>query len=333
MDAALLPPAPPGPLSTDGEARLGLYQGGFERIDWSARLRGAGGRWRKLLRHKQWQYACVATREVFAGVAIVDLGYAANGFAFAVDLAHGGLLTSESFLGVPGLSAAVDGASCRFVGPGARLRLRRTGGAWAIDVRTRSLSLEGSLDVSRGPPSAAIVMPVRDGLTATQKSCLLPSTGQLRAGGRTFDLAGGFGGLDHSSGLLPRETTWRWAFALGRAPDGTPVGFNFSDGLSTTPGAENVVWWGDRLVPVGPVEFTLDAERPEEPWRVRSGDGAVDLRFAASGMHREHRDLGVAKSRFVQVAGRYAGTLRTPGGATVAVEDVPGVTEDQFVLW
>jgi hypothetical protein len=319
-----LPPAPAEPLAPDGQARLGLYQGAFERIDWRA------GGVRRLLKQKRWLYACVATREVFAGVAIVDVGYAANAFAYAVDLA-GGLLASESFLGVPGLSAAVDGARGRFDGPGVRLRLDRGADGWTFACRTRALSLEASLDATRAPPPAAAVMEVRDGFNATQKCCLLPATGRLRAGGRDFDLAGGLGGLDHTNGLLPRETTWRWAFGLGRAPDGTPVGFNFSDGLSTAPGAENVLWWGDRLVATGPARFTFDPAHPEGAWQVRTDD--VDLRFEPRGMHREDRNLGIAKSRFAQVAGLYAGTVRTPDGALVEVADVPGVTEDQFVLW
>ena len=61
-------------------------------------------------------------------------------------------------------------------------------------------------------------------------------------------------------------------------------------------------------------------------------DGAVKLRFVPIGAHREERDLKVVKSHFVQPVGLFRGTLEIEG-RTHVIEDVPGVTEDQDILW
>jgi len=44
------------------------------------------------------------------------------------------------------------------------------------------------------------------------------------------------------------------------------------------------------------------------------------------------RDLGLLRSRFVQPMGFFAGTLRFRG-RELAVTELPGVTEDQDMLW
>lgn len=335
-----LNPAPREVLDAAGEARLGTYTGSFHTVDWSTRLPGLKGLVRKLVRRKRWLWGGIATDEVFTGFAIVDVGYASNAFAFAVDLRQGELLADHSFVGIPGVGAKVGdrpdaGARCTFSGLGGEFRAIRPEGtaSWTIEIDTKNLKLEASLDTLQAPPPVAVVMRLNEGdTTATQKANLLPASGTLRAGGRRFELASGLGGLDYSSGILGRQTAWRWAFGMGKAANGTQIGFNLTDGLSKEPGAENVIWVGNELVKVGPARFTFDAKRPEGAWQVRTEDGSLDLRFIGQGMHAERRNLGLLQSRFFQTAGLFSGVVRTPSGE-FNIEALPGVTEDQFVVW
>lgn len=335
-----LQPAPREVVDTAGNARLGTYSGSFHRVDWSTRLPGIKGLVRKLVRRKRWLWGGIATDEVFTGFAIVDVGYASNAFAFAVDLRRGGLIADHSFLGLPGAGAKVGdrpdaGARCEFNGRGARFRAMRPEGttSWLVEIDTKNLKLEAVLDTTQAPPPVAVVMRLNEGdTTATQKANLLPASGTLRAGGRRFELAPGFGGFDYTNGILGRRTAWRWAFGMGKAANGTPVGFNLTDGLSMEPGAENVVWVGNELVKVDTARFTFDAKHPEGSWQVRTDDGCLNLRFAGQGMHAERRNLGLVQSRFFQTAGTFTGTVRTAAGE-LNVEGLPGVTEDQFVVW
>ena len=229
-----------------------------------------------------------------------------------------------------------EGARATFLAPGAALRISRaegTGG-YQLEVSSREVQLEAMLDAAAGPPPVAAILPTTGGdVDCTQKANVLPATGTLRAGGRQWNLGAGVGGLDFTRGLLPRKTAWRWAFALGRTEEGTPVGLNLTDGLSDAAKNENALWIGRELSPLGPPRFTFDANNPSGPWQVRTADGAVDLRFAASGLHREERNLLLVRSHFVQVAGTFHGTVKDAAGRTHNLEGVPGVTEDQRVTW
>ena len=61
-------------------------------------------------------------------------------------------------------------------------------------------------------------------------------------------------------------------------------------------------------------------------------DGSVDLTLKPFAVHREQRDLKIVKSRFMQPLGLWHGTV-SAGGATYQVRNLPGVAEDQDVLW
>ena len=66
------------------------------------------------------------------------------------------------------------------------------------------------------------------------------------------------------------------------------------------------------------------------PWRL-TADG-IDLTFEPGGLHAQSTNLLVVKSRFVQPVGTFTGTVRV-GGRDVRVVGLPGVVEDQDVLW
>ena len=76
-----------------------------------------------------------------------------------------------------------------------------------------------------------------------------------------------------------------------------------------------------------------------EPWRIVSrapGDdpeaNELDLTFTPGAMHEQCMNLGLIRSRFYQPVGLYRGVMRL-GGKEYRLEDVPGVAEDQDVLW
>jgi len=56
----------------------------------------------RLVKEKKWQSALVATPELIARCAVVDLSYAVSGFACAVELATKKVLVDRSFVAPPG---------------------------------------------------------------------------------------------------------------------------------------------------------------------------------------------------------------------------------------
>jgi len=127
---------------------------------------------------------------------------------------------------------------------------------------------------------------------------------------------------------LPRHTQWRWAFALGKATTGEPFGFNVVQGFVGE--AECAAFLGDEVFPIAEPRFEFDVKDPMKPWRL-VGDG-IELAFRPGGVHAQNTNLLFVKSRFVQPVGTFSGTVRV-AGRDVAVEGLPGVVEDQDVLW
>lgn len=330
----LLPP-PPHVVAPHGAPALGSYRGPLPPVDLAPLRRGPLFR---LARHKRWVWLGIAADEVFVGLAVVDLTYAASTFAFVVDRATGRLLADRTALG-PGFVGSVnehaeEGLEARFALGGRRTGVRRPRGstAWTVHAALGDLRLDAQLDSTGAPPAlSAIVEPVPGALATTQKRALLPVEGTLEAGGRSFDLGRAVAGIDYSHGYPPRHTEWNWCFALGRARSGERVAFNVVQGFVGE--AECVAWVGDVLCPLGEGRFTFDRASPLTPWRIATTDDALRLDFAPQAMHREDQRLGLISSRFAQVAGHFRGTIALPDRAPLELDGVPGVVEDQDMLW
>jgi Protein of unknown function (DUF2804) len=343
---APLPPAPSSLQDGEGAPRFGTYQGCLDEVN----LRALTGRWQprapeRLLVHKRWLYGFVATREVAALFAIVDLGYSSSAFAMAVDLGTQRVLADGGVLGLP-WQARVNrrvgaGLEADFRHPTLRARASRGQHQRAYQARLRlgglraRLGLTLSLDAEAAAPALTVIAPVEAGLVnVTQKWAGLPASGELRAGGRRYVLDGGLGGLDTTHGYLARHTAWRWAFACGRLDDGTPLGLNLVEGFNEAREDvnENALWLGDRLLPLGRARFLWNRDDPLDRWHVTTTDGAVDLTFRPIAAHREDRDLVLVRSRFVQPVGTWEGRVRALGREH-RLHRVPGVAEDQRATW
>jgi hypothetical protein len=121
---------------------------------------------------------------------------------------------------------------------------------------------------------------------------------------------------------------WRWAFAQGRSVGGEPFAFNVVQGFVGE--AECAAFVGGRVLPMAEPTFHFDVENPSKPWRLQ-GPG-IDLVFAPGAVHAQTTKLVVVRSRFVQPVGVFSGTMRV-GGRDIQVAGLPGVVEDQDVLW
>jgi hypothetical protein len=322
--------APPGAVvGPSGSPALGSYRGPLPRVDWSPLRRPLAYR---ITHRKKWIYAAATTEEVFAAVAVIDVGYATKAFAFAC--ADGRMLADRTSLGPPGAGAVGngmgEGALARYTVPGARVGIARRGGSLSVDARFRGLTLAWTMDTTtRRPPISAIGALPGGAVNATEKQALLETRGTVRAGGETRSL-GGFGGYDYTHGYLARRTRWRWAFFMGRAHDGTPIAMNLVEGFVGEP--ECALWIGDELVPIGEGRFALDRSSPLDRWRVRSTCDSVDLSLLPWDVHGEDTNLGLVKANFIQPIGLWVGTIRA-GGRELRIARALGVAEDQDVLW
>lgn len=315
--------------------RFGAYRGALPPADFGPL--GCNTLYR-VAHHKRWVYAAIASNDLFLGVAIVRLGYAANAFAFLKVRGEDGLRFDRSLMGPPFAATVADaggeGCDARYRIGRVSMRIARRSGAshYEVDVGMKDLVVQARLHAAAAPPPLGVIAPIPGGLVdVTEKRVLLPAEGEVTAHGKRFRLENAVGGLDFTSGYLARRTAWRWAFAMGRARSGERVAWNLVEGFVGEP--ECAVWIEDALHPVGEGVFVLDRSRPLSPWQIRTRDGAVDVTFEPGGLHAESKDLVLVKSRFVQPVGTFRGRIAIPGAAPLEVEAVPGVVEDQDVLW
>jgi Domain of unknown function (DUF2804), C-terminal/Domain of unknown function (DUF2804), N-terminal len=327
-----LGPAPTSFLDPErGEPRFGAYAGSLPNVTLAAGLAA------NVVRRKRWVYLAFAGDDAWIAVAVVRTGYAATAFGFAWDLRERTMLADVTRL-APAFAAEVsdapheDGVVARF---GRAVRVTRSGSRLDVRVALGPLSVEASLDERGAPPGITAIARVGaagSGLVnATEKRALLATSGRARAGsGRLLRLDGGTGGYDYTHGLMPRHTTWRWGFGLGVDTTGRPFGFNVVQGFVGA--AECALWTATGVVALPEPRFTFDGARAEQPWRIASEDGAIDLRFTPGAVHAQRTNLGLVRSRFVQPVGTFEGTVRA-GGHEAHVERLLGVVEDQDVWW
>jgi hypothetical protein len=332
LEAPSLAPAPRAPVDASGQPAFGAYAGECAEISW-ARLDGPYARnalWR-LLHLKRWHYVSLAGPDLCAALLVADVGYAANAFLYLFDRKERLLLADRSFLGIPGLMAEVaahagPGARTRWNGAGAEITFDRGANGWTLLARAPGdFAVEASLALPAAPTLCAVARIEGGVANCTHKTLCLPAQGEVRVGGRRFDLDGHFGALDHTSGLLARDTSWRWASATRG-----DLGVNLVQGFNGA--VENAVWLDGRVYPVGAAEISYDVAAPQDSWRIRTVDGAVDLTFRPEGERRKDVDLYVARSRYLQGIGAMSGRLRV-GGREVQVTDLCGVTEDHSARW
>lgn len=293
-------------------------------IDWG-RAR-TGPIWR-FLHWKRWQYASIVGADVVAAVAIVDLGWAGTGFAYLFDRRARSVLVDASVLGLPGRATRV----ANHVGAGAvstldtgrnHLRIARDSDTWQVTIDVPGLRLDAELQP--GPSAATIcaIAPVPGGIAnCTHKAHGLLVRGFADVRGKRFGLDGSMAVLDHTSGLLARSTSWRWASATS-----ADTAINLVEGFHEP--LENALWRSGQLHALGAVRFARDDHDSMAPWRVTADDGSVDLAFRPEGIRSQDKNLGFAVSRWVQPIGTYRGTVLGDD-----VGELSGVIEDHVARW
>lgn len=357
-----LDPAPSRAVSADGIPRFGGYAGlvartGMAALADSHRLGGTDpfGMARRKVREKSWVYLFAATDEIAVTSALVNGGITGSGFLMVTGLQTGAVIADSSRKGALAAvnDAPGDGLRATYRLPGTRYTVCRDGdeirfqaslGRSMASVPGRSHEwVELDLTLREGGLGITAVSEVDHGqessVSVTGKTAGLAASGSVvvhgEKGSRTVSLDGGLGGYDYTKGMLCRSTAWRWAYGTGRLEDGTVLGLNLTEGFSGVGerSRENVVWIDGRPIPLDPrSRFTFDRTDLMAPWHVATADGSLRLRFEPLALHHEHLDVKVLRSHFVQPVGHFSGEIDV-AGRTYTLDRLPGVAEDQDIVW
>jgi hypothetical protein len=156
----------------------------------------------------------------------------------------------------------------------------------------------------------------------TRKQAARPVRGRVVVEGRAIELDG-LAIVDDTAGYHARETEWWWSAGVGRAADGTPVGWNVVSGVNDGPSAsERSIWSAGGVREVGPVDFGPDLDA------IAFQEGG-ELTFAAEAVRLRHDRVLVVSTDYRQPFGRFAGTLPGVG----RVDSALGVMEHHIARW
>lgn len=345
-------------IDDDGNPRFGVFRGIPALVDYSGLAQPyARNRVGQFLRQKRWIYMFAATDDIIVAGAVVDAGPSGTGFLMVTDRATGNILADVSRPGgtrplVRVGNEPLVGHESQYLFAGTQITAKGDDTEWRfqakfqklpyvplvsktwidLDLRLEHITHHGITAVSEIAQNPPMV-------TTTAKNAALPTSGSLtiNEGGRkiNYDLAGGLGGFDFTSGYLPRETSWRWAFTTGATKDGRIIGLNLVSDFSGIEdrSVENVIWV-DGIPHRLDSAARIDCDRDDlmKPWPIYTEDGAVDLIFHPLTVHKESLNLGVVRSRFIQPSGHYSGSIRVDD-ELLEIDSLPGVIEDQDVLW
>ena len=289
---------------------------------------------------KRWQYMGFVSAQVVAGMAVVDIGYGGTAFVYVYTRADKQLyeysyidvLRSKSVLS----ESSLEGTSEYVAGQ----RLIRMDNSLEKPVRHVQVNLPGELQIDvktneQGfTPLCAVTRNGLHGYNYCHKAAGLAVTGFIEVKGKRFELNGedAFGNLDWTAGCLGRNTSWNWASGGGLLEDGRRLGINFVSGVNDRGFTENVYWVDGNPIKVDVIDFDYESEAMlTTPWRIRSNDGKVDLRFQADSERAEDIYLWLLVSRFHQPFGRFEGHLEIDG--VMQPVSLYGMVEEHQARW
>jgi hypothetical protein len=292
---------------------FGSFRGALPAIRWD------GSPVSRALRGKRWVWLGATSDDVWISLAILRAGYAANVLGYVYDRRTRRMIFEKTVVGPPTATVTDDVHRSGIVARAGALRFERSGPDLRVFGRYGGLDCDFYLDDSHTPPGIAAMSELGFGLKSATEKRIAAVRGSASVDGRSFDLDGAVGGWDYTNGLLPRHTKWCWAFGVAR-----DVGFNLVEGFVGA--AECAVFADGEVRPLMEPRFTFDRKRPTDPWRIE-GEG-IHLRFEVGAVHAQHTNLLVVRSNFLQPVGTFYGEI---GG--VKVDGMPGVVEDQDVVW
>ncbi len=162
----------------------------------------------------------------------------------------------------------------------------------------------------------------------------MQASGYARCSGREFAFSGdnAWGLLDWGRGVWPFHNEWYWSNATGRL-GGTLFGFNLGRGFgNTTNASENIVFYGDALHKIGPIDITLGANY-NDPWRLCDRAGRLDLVLTPAYDRYTEIKLLWVDNHCHQMFGTFTGTVVLDDGTKLEVKDITGFAEHAVNNW
>lgn len=321
-------PQAPSSFRVGDRWQLGVYRTPFTNPELSTRG------WRRY-RLKEWHYLSFTTERWYVALGLVQLGYVANLFSYAVE--RNGHAVEHGALSPAGRALRFAPSSVRgrtaWTSRSARVAIdARDGWDVELDIPLGRDRLRGSAHVE-ARDSLAMLHPLGPRRVAyTHKAAGWPASGRLTLGERTIDLDGGLAASDWTRSQANRVTEWKWASLSGFVSGGTALGLNLSAQVYDDErghSVENALWIDGEVRRLSGVRFELPPDPKRGRWHVRSLDtDEVDIEFEPQGAREERSNFGLVRTEFVQPYGNFMGRV-----CGYDVGGCFGVVETHLSVW
>jgi hypothetical protein len=299
----------PDSILIDDRWQIGVYRTPFGEVEM-----GAAG-WKRY-RLKEWHYVSFTTDEWFVALGMVQLGYVANLFSYAVDRVQKRPAVEYGSLSAMGRSLSMAPSSVRgttrWTSRTASVSITASDG-WDVelDIPLGNERLRGRAQIAARESLAILHRLDPRRLAYTHKAAGWPASGHLELGAHSIRLDGGLAASDWTRSQASRVTKWKWASLSGFLQDGTSIGLNLSSQVyddAKGHSVENALWIDGAVRPLSGVRFEVPTAPKSKRWVIRSVDGnEVDIEFEPLGAREEHTNFGLVRTDFIQPYGRFAG--------------------------
>ena len=332
----------------DGQVQFGRFLQPFKELnllDAQCGIPRFGGLRR--FRLKEWVHIALVHDDWYLSLAAVDVGFLVTSWLHLFDrrnhkaFEHVRKLPPGRFHAPANVLDHYGEIQTRGYRVSVHNHLEQHAHRFQVEIKgKRSLpAVEGTLvlheEPARTQPLIALLPLGTNRPMFTHKSAC-PATGVLDIGGESaeFTADSNVGLLDYHKAYYPRNTYWKWATFATIDGKGDILGVNLTHNVieDDTRYNENCIWHGNAISPVGPARFDIPKD-PNQPWAIRTEDGAVELELIPQGLRRERVNLGLARSTYDQPYGLYSGKLVDSEGRRHTVENVFGLAEDHIAKW
>lgn len=301
----------------------------------------SGNRFRK----KKWNYWCITSPDCLFSITISNIDYAGLVFAYFLDF------KTKRFIEKTVMTPFGRGCSMpqtinetvSFKHKDMTVAFIQKEGHTYITASCRnfngvSLDAEFKVLYPDGHETLNVVIPWSDKqFQFTSKQECLPVDGRLIVGDLAYSFRpeDTFACLDYGRGIWPYRVKWNWANAsgiMGGRRIGLNLGGKWTDGTGMT---ENCLVVDGRITKLSEdVIFEYDSLDFMKPWIIKTAvTDRVNLEFTPFYDRIANINLALIKSEIHQLVGYFSGIIKTDDGGSIAVENLPGCSEDHFGQW
>ncbi|MBF0451549.1 MAG: DUF2804 domain-containing protein [Candidatus Magnetomorum sp.] len=281
----------------------------------------------------QFIFLGISGNDLFIGLAVIDLKYAANAFVYVYDQKNRQLIEEKKLALSKDVFISSQPDRCRSFFHTRGFTVDTDNGHFS--VKTSQITLDVSIDLKNSMPLRLCTRAGYNGWVYTQKTTPIELSGSLSINGQMLSIKSPnyMALVDWTTGYMRRETFWNWAAITTVLSDGRNFGMNLSCGVNETSFTENAFVIDNVMTKVDMVHFDYDPKNLFTPWMIRSNDQRISLRFEPDTHRSENINAWIVTSRFTQLMGRFSGHVQTDDGEMIYINNCPGWAEDHFARW